>query len=240
MTTTQPITVWLTTNTTTQPRAPTHGRSEPPPPPRTQPPTNPGDFQVITILEELTIPYTIKCLHPNELKKRPFTTINPNSRVPAIHDPSTNLTLWESSAITQYLIDTYDIQKRLTYEDLPRKHLLNQYLHFQSSGQGPYFEQCGWFSIHHPEHIPSAITRYKTEVHRILSVLDTVLEGREWLVGEKCTYADLAFLTWNAQLRNLVPRGADEDERKYPWVERWQERMEGREAWRRVVEALIY
>jgi glutathione S-transferase len=54
------------------------------------------------------------------------------------------LTLWESGAILQYLEDVYDTEKKLTYTSLKEKHLLNQWLHFQMSGQGPYFGQAGW------------------------------------------------------------------------------------------------
>jgi glutathione S-transferase len=62
----------------------------------------------------------------------------------AIEDPNTNLTLWESGAIVQYLIEQYDVEKILTYESLIERHQLNQWLMFQVSGQGPYFGQAGW------------------------------------------------------------------------------------------------
>ena len=51
-------------------------------------------------------------------------------------DPKTNITLWESGAIIQYLIDTYDKEKRLTYTTSPDKHYVDQYLFWQVSGQG--------------------------------------------------------------------------------------------------------
>ena len=60
-------------------------------------------------------------------------------------DPNTNLTLWESGAIIQYLEEVYDTEKKLTYDSLTERQLLNQYLHFQMSGQGPYFGQAGWY-----------------------------------------------------------------------------------------------
>lgn len=92
------------------------------------------------------------------------------------------------------------------------------------------------FSILSPEKLPTAITRYQTEVHRILSVLNTILTGKTWLVGEKCTYADLAFLPWNCQLGMLIPSDDDHDILAlYPWVKAWQERMEGRESWKRAM-----
>jgi glutathione S-transferase len=62
----------------------------------------------------------------------------------AIEDPNTSLILWESGAIIQYLEEVYDKDRKLTYDSLNEKYLLNQWLHFQTSGQGPYFGQCGW------------------------------------------------------------------------------------------------
>lgn len=77
----------------------------------------------------------------SDVKKKPFTDINPNGRNPAIQDPNNDLTLWESGAIIQYLIEEYDVEKKLTYPGLKQRNLLNQYLMFQMSGQGPYFGQ---------------------------------------------------------------------------------------------------
>ncbi|GKZ38570.1 glutathione S-transferase, nitrogen catabolite repression regulator [Aspergillus brasiliensis] len=150
---TEPITVWLT-------------------------PSGPNSWKVITILEELQVPYVIHSFKFDDVKKPPFIGINPNGRVPAIVDPNTNLTLWESGAIIQYLEEVYDTDKKITYNSLNERHLLNQYLHFQMSGQGPYFGQCGWFNVLHPEKLPSAIDRYVREVHRVLGVLNTILEGK--------------------------------------------------------------
>lgn len=64
-----------------------------------------------------------------------FTAINPNGRVPAIVDPNTGLTLWESGAIVEYLVETYDKEGKLTVPDTAGKWHLKQYLHFQMSGQ---------------------------------------------------------------------------------------------------------
>lgn len=62
----------------------------------------------------------------------------------AIQDPNTNVTLWESGAILQYLIEQYDVDGKLSYNTLPEKAEQNQWLMFQMSGQGPYFGQAGW------------------------------------------------------------------------------------------------
>lgn len=59
----------------------------------------------------------------------------------------------------------------------------------------PYFGQAGWFMFFHHEKIPSALERYQKEILRVFGVLDGVLFKREWLIGAKCTVADLSFIT---------------------------------------------
>ncbi|PYH67902.1 glutathione transferase [Aspergillus vadensis CBS 113365] len=208
---TKPITVWLT-------------------------PPGPNPWKVIVILVELQVPYVIESFKFDDLKKPPFININPNGRVPGPL-PHAFFSSSHSGAIIQYLEEVYDKDKKLTYDSVNEKHLLNQYLHFQMSGQGPYFGQCGWFNVLHHEKLPSAIDRYVKEVHRVLSVLDTIPEGNEWLVGDKCTFADLAFLPWNTRLPMalLTPSGED-PLAPYPNVQAWQKRMESRPSWLKAME----
>ena len=138
----------------------------------------------------------------------PFTDVNPNGRVPAIHDPNTDVTLWESGAIVTYLVDQYDKEHKISYpsSEVALKHTANQWLHFQASGQGPYFGQSVWFRNFHGEKIPSAIERYENEVKRVSTVIDNHLEktGTLYLTGDKCTYADLAFLPWINMMETMV------------------------------------
>lgn len=122
-----------------------------------------------------------------DLKKPPFEKLNPNGRVPAIEDPNTGITLWESGAIIEYLVETYDKSNSLTYTQSPEKYEVKQWLHFQMSGQGPYFGQGAWFMKFHPEKLPGAQDRYKEQIKRVLSVIDKHLKatGKEYLVGDK-------------------------------------------------------
>ena len=78
------------------------------------------------------------------LKEKPFTNLNPNGRAPAIEDPNTGLTIWESGAIVEYLIEQYDKDKKLHYDTLKERNLQRQYVAYQISGQGPYFGQAAW------------------------------------------------------------------------------------------------
>jgi glutathione S-transferase len=151
-------------------------------------------------MEELDIPYESEYMDMADLKKPPFEKINPNGRVPAIHDPNTGITLWESAAIAEYLIDNYDKTHKISYDTVPEKYYIKQWLAFQVSGQGPYFGQAAWFRRFHHEKLPSAIKRYQDQVVRVFYVLDLALEqsGTGYLVGDKCTVADLMFIMWDS------------------------------------------
>jgi glutathione S-transferase len=83
----------------------------------------------------------------------------------------------------------------------------------------PYFGQSSWFQFQHSEKIPSAIERYNNEIRRVFGVLDSVLAKQKYLVGDKVTVADLAFITWNVgALTKVIP---DVDaEKNYPALAR--------------------
>ncbi|KAI1333067.1 glutathione S-transferase [Xylariaceae sp. FL0255] len=164
-------------------------------------PPGPNPWMVVVICEKLGLNYEFEVFEFKDIKSMPFIGINPNGRVPAIEDPNTGVTLWESGAIIQYLVEQYDIQKKLMYDTLVERHQLNQWLQFQMSGQGPYFGQLAWFKVLHHEKLPSAIERYHAEMKRILGVLDKCLAGREWLVGDNTMFDGFPnFKSWHKRM----------------------------------------
>lgn len=197
----------------------------PPPPPTRSKCAFLRDLQIVIILEELGLPYIGEFIEFVDLKKPGFEAINPNGRVPAIHDPNTDITLWESGAIVAYLIDKYDPENKISYKSSPEKYLLQQWEHFQSTGQGPYFGQAAWFLVLHHEPLPSAQERYINETKRIAAVLDKSLNGRDWLVGDKITFADLAFVAWNGAINIFMKDRTEWNIDEYPNFKRWQEAM---------------
>ena len=96
------------------------------------------------------------------------------------------------------------------------------------------------FNLFHPEKLESAQARYANELNRVVGVLNTALAGRQWLVGDKCTYADLAFVMWNMNIPFLMKdRPGDWDVEQYPNFKRWQEAMLGRESLGTVMKVLM-
>ncbi|EMR69200.1 putative glutathione s- protein [Eutypa lata UCREL1] len=131
-------------------------------------PEGPNPLKVLYVLEELQLPYDIKAIAMEDVKKKTLTDLNPNGRVPG--------------AIILYLVEEYDRNNTLTYNMGNERHFLKQWLFFQVSGQGPYFGQATWFMTLHPEKLPSAIERYQREIKRVLGVMEGHLEGRQWLL----------------------------------------------------------
>ncbi|KAG4437564.1 hypothetical protein IFR05_006951 [Cadophora sp. M221] len=199
--------------------------------------SGPNPWKVAIVLEELNIPYEHKLLEFPDLKKPPFEKICVNGRVPAIEDPNTGITLWESGAIVEYLQETYDMANTLTYTSSPEKYLVKQWLHFQMSGQGPYFGQGVWFMKFHPEKIESAQKRYIDHIKRVWAVIDKHLTttGSQYLVGDKCTIADLAFIPWDMRIPFIFGDDHSKNmERDYPAYFAWNKRLMQRPAVQKV------
>lgn len=187
----------------------------------------PNPWKVVMLLQELGIPYTDKYMEFPDMKKEPFESVNPNGRVPAIEDPNTGITLWESGAILEYLIETYDKEHKLSFTPGSKDYFhAKQWLHYQMSGQGPYFGQAVWFTRFHPEKLDSARERYINEVRRVSGVLNKHLADKEYLVGGKFSYADLAFIPWFLFL-SLFEVDASKE---FPNLDAWLKRLHARPA----------
>lgn len=68
-------------------------------------------------------------------------------------------------------------------------------------------------------------------------MLNGALEGKEWLVGEKMTYADLSFVPWNDILHQCIPMKAEDRFKDFPNVQAWHDRMASRASWKFITEA---
>ncbi|KAI0164285.1 glutathione transferase [Hypoxylon sp. FL1284] len=210
----------------------------------------PNPWKVDIVLEELGLPYDIIWIPYGKTKSEPYTLLNPNGRVPSMIDQNKDVTLWESGAIINYLIATYDTELKLTYGDdrLEDKWLLQSWLMFQMSAQGPMFGQKVWFTYFHVEqNLKSVIDRYGNEAKRIIGVVEGALSkqrqklglGAEdvvWLVGDKCTYADLAFVSWNLSLDAMFPGGGLDLKQEFPEYHRWLTNATRRPATKKVLE----
>lgn len=192
----------------------------------------PNPPKVAIILKELDLPHEIIPTPHSELKLPPYLKISPNGRLPAITDPNTGITLWETGAIVEYLVEKYDTDHKISFAPGTKESWeAKQWLYFQASGQGPYYGQVAWFMHYHPEKIQSAIDRYVAEINRVTGVLEGFLKKRKeegmqepWLVGDKCSYVDLAFVSWQTVVAKFLSK-EQFDQTKFPEVDGWIARM---------------
>ncbi|KAI5803026.1 glutathione S-transferase [Geopyxis carbonaria] len=169
----------------------------------------PNPWKVAYILHELKLSFKTSYVEYSHHKDASYTALNPNGRTPTLVDHSAgDFTIWESGAIILYLVQRYDTAHVLNPETFEEQALAQQWLMFQMSGQGPMWGQFTWFTRSHPEKVPSAEDRYYNEIVRTIGVLDKALEGKEWLVGGKMSYADLSFVAW-CWLLEWLPRTKD-------------------------------
>ncbi|TFY68563.1 hypothetical protein EVJ58_g939 [Rhodofomes roseus] len=205
----------------------------------------PNGWKVAMVLVELGLEYEPKYLDfsKDEHKASEHLQYNPNGRIPTLIDHANDeFAIWESNAIITYLVDNYDPERKISAADPREKWQQLQWLIFQASGQGPYFGQAYWFMKYHHEIIPSAIDRYRRETIRVLTVLESVLSKQEWLVGGKCSVADISFVPWNVVALDIMRQWNVVDfkviladypdfdlERDYPAVHRWHNALLARQ-----------
>jgi GST-like protein len=92
------------------------------------------------------------------------------------------------------------------------------------------FGQFGHFYKYAPEKIPYAIDRYTNEAKRLLKVLDTRLEGQQYLVGEQYTIADISIFPWVNCLSKFYAADEQLGLADYKNVNAWLERCLARPA----------
>lgn len=166
----------------------------------------PNGVKVSIMLEEIGLPYEahLVSFERNDQFSAEFLSLNPNNKIPAILDPDgpggQPLGLFESGAILLYLAEK---SGQLLPADPARRYETLQWLMFQMGGVGPMFGQVGFFHVFAGKDFEDKRPRdrYVAEARRLLGVLDQRLQGRDWLMGDEYTIADIATLPW---VRNLV------------------------------------
>lgn len=163
-----------------------------------------------------------------------FVEINPNSKIPALLDQSTDkpTRVFESGAILLYLAEKFSAL--LPTDPHKRTEALNWL--FWQMGSGPFLGGgFGHFYAYAPEKIEYAIDRFAMEVKRQLDVLDQHLAANEYMAGDEYSIADIAIWPWyGAMVRGILyEAGEFLDVKSYTHVVRWAEQINQRPAVKR-------
>ncbi len=166
----------------------------------------PNGVKASIMLEEIGLPYEVHAINimQNETFTPEYESLNPNGKIPAIIDPDgpggQPMGLWESGAILVYLAEKTG--KLIPADAAGRWHAL-QWVFFQMAAIGPMFGQVGFFHRFAGKDYEDKrpLERYRNESKRLLGVMEKQLTGRDWIMGDDYTIADIAMVGW---VRNLV------------------------------------
>jgi GST-like protein len=166
----------------------------------------PNGVKAAIMLEETGLSYEAHLVDfgSDDQHSDAFESLNPNGKIPAILDPDgpggKPLALFESGAILLYLAEKTG---KFLPTDPALRYQTIQWLMFQMGGVGPMFGQVGFFVKFAGKDFEDKRPRdrYVAEAKRLLGVMDRVLAGRDWFMGDEYTIADIATLGW---VRGLV------------------------------------
>ena len=184
--------------------------------------------RVLWLLEELGLPYEIRHyardattrLAPPELK-----AVHPLGKSPVLTDGTQ--TVIESGAIIDYIVRHYGGGRLRPAVGTPDYESYLQWLHYaEGSAMLPlmlklYVGRLGDAGA------PLA-PRIESEIANHIGFVDRSLKGRDWLIGDSLTAADLQMSFVGEALRAARPM--------FPSVDAWVKRFQARPAYRKALE----
>ncbi|PZU92912.1 MAG: glutathione S-transferase [Chelatococcus sp.] len=186
---------------------------------------SPNPAKVALFLEEAGLPYEMVPVdtRKGEQFAPAFLKINPNAKTPALTDGE--VTVFDSNAILLYLAEKTG---QFLPEDTPKaRGEMLSWLMFVATGIGPYCGQAVHFARFAPEKIPYAINRYSHEAERHWRIVDELLSGRRYMLGERYTLVDMSVWGWATRLAFAMGEGWEE---KLPHVKRHLDEISARPA----------
>ncbi|AWD22648.1 glutathione-dependent disulfide-bond oxidoreductase [Fuscovulum blasticum] len=159
-----------------------------------------------------------------------FVAVNPNSKIPALMDHSTNppQRVFESASIMLYLAEKFG-GAFIPKAPAARTEMLSWL--FWQMGSAPFVGGgFGHFYAYAPVKIEYAINRYAMEAKRQLDVLNRHLAQNDWMAGGEYTLADMAIWSWYGSLVLGRAYNAAEflDVASYAHVLEWARRIDAR------------
>ncbi|MBN9070381.1 MAG: glutathione S-transferase N-terminal domain-containing protein [Rhizobiales bacterium] len=195
----------------------------------------PNGVKASIALEETGLPYEAHYvdISKNETWNDDFLQLNPNGKIPAIIDPSGPdggaFPLFESGAILVYLAEK---SGKLLPKEPARRYETLQWMFFQAGHVGPMFGQVGFFhkfaGREYEDKRP--LHRYRDESIRLLGVLEKRLTGRQWIMDDDYTIADVQTFPWVRNMRGFYEAGELLGLHNFPKTLEWVDRAAARPA----------
>ncbi|MGE4071882.1 MAG: glutathione S-transferase family protein [Lysobacterales bacterium] len=184
--------------------------------------------RILWLLEELQLGYEIR-RYQRDAKTRlappELTAVHPLGKSPVIEDGGT--TVIESGAIVDYLLRRHGGGRLRPEPDSADFEVYQQWLHYaEGSAMLPlmlklYVSRLG-------EAAAPLEPRIASELANHLGYLDQALQGKDWLLGDELSGADIQMSFVGEAARGLRA--------SYPAIDAWVRRFQARPAYRRALE----
>ena len=147
---------------------------------------NTRSVRIVWLLEEMGLPYELEKykLGDPAMRSPEYAKVHPMGRVPALQDGDT--TIFESGAIVQYVLARYDNGRMAPDVSSPDFPLYLQWLHYAEGMIMPPVNIIVVETILLPPERRNQVNvdRATKLLSRMLSAVETHLEGREFLAGD--------------------------------------------------------
>lgn len=186
--------------------------------------------RILWLLEELEVPYAIKRYERDattRLAPPELVEVHPLGKSPVITDDGR--TVHESGAIVDYLIRRHGGGRLAPQMGSDAYEIYNQWLHYaEGSAMLPlmlllYTGRLG-------EAAAPLQPRIESELANHLGYIDRSLAGRDWLLGEEITGADIN-LSFVGEIAGVFGRFP-----QFPNIQAWVERFQARSAYKTALE----
>jgi glutathione S-transferase len=180
-------------------------------------------YKVRLVLRHLGLPYELVELEikKGETRTPEFLAKNPNGRIPLLEIPGQGF-LSESHAIVSYLAEGSDL---VPADSLERARMW-QWMCFEQYNLEPNVGTVRFWisSLHRTEaELGEKLVEKRRNGHAALAVLEQGLAGREFLVGNRYSLADVALYAYT----HVAPEGGFPLE-DYPAIRAWCARIAAR------------
>ena len=176
--------------------------------------STPNGRKVSIMLEELGVDYNVYPINigQGDQDTADFRSLNPNGKIPVIHDRDNGQVLSESGAILFYLADKYG---RFGPESDTEKWTMLEWMMFQMGHVGPMFGQVHHFTKYNSGKSAYAEERFLGIARGLYEKLDLRLDGRDYIC-DRYSVVDMATWPWVGRFNWQTI-----DLHNYPNVMRW-------------------
>jgi glutathione S-transferase len=192
--------------------------------------TNSANVQKpLWVCDEMGVPYELEEVGGafGRTKDPEYLAMNPNSRVPTIDDDG--YVLWESNAIVRYLANKHGKGSMAPVD--PRDHAdADRWMDWQQTTVLPFMTPIFWGLVRTPEpdRNLAVIEVARNEGIAVWSILEERLEGRDYILGDRLTMADIPLGPQCHRWMTLIT-----DRPAMPNLEAWYQRLLARPAFKK-------